>query len=223
LRALDALMTLLDRGSVSLEELASKAKCSVEEVAEALRSLEASKLVWVSGGSVWLLDRVVGAIEALRLGAPLMEVASRLTWRDFEAFCSKAFEAHGYTTTASLRFKWTGRSYEVDVAAWRRPILAVVDCKEWGLRAGKASQLRRAVDRHLERSEALANALPSLKERLRVPSGVEAHVVPCLVTLLEEALLVHRGVPVVPVSKLNSFIQELHAYLDSLTVFKVVA
>lgn len=215
------LKALLVKGAASLEELALEAGCSVEEAVEALRKLEASGLVTLSGGSARLLDKVMGALEALRAGAQLSEVASKLSWRDFEGLCSKAFEANGYATSTALRFKWAGRRYEVDVAAWRRPLLIALDCKSWSLRAGKASQLRRAVERHLERVGALAKALPSLQGRLKVPRGSEALVTPCIVTLLEEALKVHGGVPIVPISRLNAFIQEVQAYVDSLTTFRV--
>jgi len=164
--------------------------------------------------------RVEEALERLSKGASLAEATSKLDWRDFEVFCSKAFEAHGFEVATSLRFKWSGRLYEVDVAAWRGPLLIAIDCKSWRVRPGKPSQLKRAVDRHLERAEALANALPLLQGRLGSLSSQLLYVAPCLVTLLEESVLVYRGVPIVPVSKLNSFIQELHLYLDSLASFK---
>ncbi|MEM4700180.1 MAG: restriction endonuclease [Candidatus Nezhaarchaeales archaeon] len=214
------LLSLLDSGPATFDELSLRLKSPREELADGLARLERAGLIVVEGGAIKPLSRALLAAEAIRAGASLLELAPKLSWRDFEALCSKAFEAHGYRVATSLRFRSAGRLYEVDVAASRGGVLVAVDCKSWRLRAGKAPQLRRAVDRHLERAEALAGALPGLRHRLGLPEGVEVLIVPCLVTLLEESVVLYRGVPVVPTLKLNSFIQELHSHLDSLTVLR---
>ncbi|MCX8204705.1 MAG: restriction endonuclease [Candidatus Nezhaarchaeota archaeon] len=214
------LLALLEAGSVSLDEPPLKPRPLREDLIKELRRLEEAGLVVVEGGVARPLSRALVAAEALKSGASLLELAPRLSWRDFESLCSSAFEANGFKVATSLRFKSSGRLYEVDVVAQRGQVLVAVDCKNWGVRAGKPPQLRRAVDRHLERARALADALPTLRERLGLPLEPRVRVVPCLVTLLEEAVAIHCGVPIVPVLKLNSFIQELHAYLGSLAVFE---
>lgn len=214
------LLSLLDPGPLTIDKLSLASGAPLEEVASELRALEGGGLVQVEGGRVRPLSRALIAVEALRAGASLLELAPKLSWRDFESLCSSAFRAHGFRTCAPLRFRRAGRLYEVDVVASRGGLVVAVDCKSWGIRASKSSQLKRAVDRHLERTEALASALPSLPEGMGLLEGGEVAVVPCLVTLLEESVLVYRGVPIVPTLKLNSFILELHSYLDSLSAFK---
>jgi hypothetical protein len=152
----------------------------------------------------------------LHKGVPLEEATKDLEWKDFEGVVSDAFEANGFRTIRNLRFSHEKKRYEVDVVALERPRLIAVDCKHWGLRAGKGSALRAASLAQLKRAVNLgkkAQEVPGMD----MGGWGEATVVPCIVTLYEERVVENGGVLVVPISKLNSFIEELRSgYFDFL-------
>jgi hypothetical protein len=155
-------------------------------------------------------------LSMLRRGTPLEEAMKDLEWKDFEGVVSDAFEANGFRTKRNLRFSHEKRRYEVDVVALERPRLVAVDCKHWGIRVGKGSALRAASLAQLNRAMNLgkkAHEIPGMG----VGGWGEATIVPCIVTLYEERVVEHGGVMVVPLAKLNSFIEELRSgYFDFL-------
>jgi len=152
----------------------------------------------------------------LHKGIPLEEATKDLGWRDFEGVVSDAFEANGFRTLRNLRFSHEKRRYEVDVVALERPRLVAVDCKHWGLRPGKGTALRAASLAQLRRTVNLgkkAQEIPGID----IGGWGEVTLVPCIVTLYEEMIVENGGVLVVPISKLNSFIEELRSgYFDFL-------
>jgi len=152
----------------------------------------------------------------LRKGVSLEEATKDLEWKDFEGVVSDAFEANGFRTMRNLRFSHEKRRYEVDVVALERPRLVAVDCKHWGLRAGKGSALRAASLAQLKRAVNLgkkAQEVPGID----IVGWGEVTLVTCIVTLYEERVVESGGVLVVPLSKLNSFIEELRSgYFDFL-------
>lgn len=152
----------------------------------------------------------------LRRGVPLEEALKNLGWRDFEGVVSDAFEASGFRTLRNLRFSHNKKRYEIDVVAMERPRLVLADCKHWGLRSGKSSALKTACLAQLRRAVDLgkkAHEVPGIDIGL----WGEATIVPCIVTLHEERIIENGGVLVVPLSRLNSFIEELRSgYFDSL-------
>ncbi|RLF15186.1 MAG: hypothetical protein DRJ97_04625 [Thermoprotei archaeon] len=214
-------LELLREPEAELDSLASRLGLTKRVVEAKCCELRDTGLVDLQGPRVRALDKLSLALEAVSEGVSPETVARHLNWRDFERLCSKAFEMNEFTCTTGLRFKRLGRLREVDVLAARKPVLVAVDCKSWGIRRGKLSMLRRAIEQHLDRVGSLAAVLPELKAKLGLAEWSYAVLVPAIVTLFEESLYVHRGVPVVPVFKLNNFIQELPSYLDELATWRV--
>jgi hypothetical protein len=152
----------------------------------------------------------------LRKGVSLEEATKSLEWKDFEGVVSDAFEANGFRTMRNLRFSHEKRRYEVDVVALERPRLVAVDCKHWGLRAGKGSALRAASLAQLKRAVNLGKKAQEV-QGIDIGGWGEVTLVPCIVTLYEERIVESGGVLVVPLAKLNSFIEELRSgYFDFL-------
>jgi hypothetical protein len=152
----------------------------------------------------------------LRRGVSFEEATKNLGWQDFEGVVSDAFEANGFRTLRNVRFSHRKKRHEVDVVALERPRLVAVDCKHWGLRAGKGSALKAASLAQLRRAMDLgikAHEIPGMN----IGGWGEATIVPCIVTLYEERIIESGGVLVVPLSKLNAFVEELRSgYFDSL-------
>jgi hypothetical protein len=152
----------------------------------------------------------------LHKGISMEDALKDLGWRDFEGVVSEAFEESGFRTLRNLRFTHVKKRYEIDVVAMERPRLVAIDCKHWGLRTGKSSalktaslaQLRRAVDLGIKAQE-----IPGIE----IGGWGEVTIIPCIVTLHEERIVENGGVLVVPLSRLNAFIEELRSgYFDSL-------
>lgn len=172
------------------EELASK-------VAEELR-------VEVSGGLAMLppAKKVELAIIAVKGGVSLTEVCRALSASDFEAFVEEAFKANGYATKRNVRLKKP--RVEIDVLAESENLLVGVDCKRWNrpLYPGVAAKL---LEKQLERLRAYKRT-----------TGCAKVAVPLIVTLLERSWWQVDRKPVIPVSKLNSFILILPSLVDEL-------
>jgi len=199
-----------------VEEDTLRLKLGVNELdLSLLRELAEEGLLSRENGYWWMRDKFGLALKALRLGASIEAVAQSFTWRDFEWFSSKAFEANGYEVLRSVRFSYQGRRYEVDVVAAKKPLVVLVDCKSWGIVSGKASRLRSCTLKHVERVKAFKGSLSELKRKPNMEGWDKAYLVPVVVTIFEEAVKVHMGVPIVPIFKLNSFISELETYLDT--------
>ena len=81
---------------------------------------------------------------------------------------------------------------QFDVIAERFNELFLVECKKWSGRH-KINALRKAVDEHLERC-------------LLYSKKANKKAMPLIVTLVEEEIKIHEDVPIVPIEKLNYFI-----------------
>jgi hypothetical protein len=129
----------------------------------------------------------VGSMEELE------SIGPRMKWQYFERLVAFVFESNGYDIYVNVvkRFGGAKRQYDV-IAEGPRHIIAA-DCKRWTGRRYKASMLRNAADRQIERC-------------LCLKSGSAKGIIPLIVTLMSEDIVIHQGVPIVPIEKLNAFI-----------------
>jgi hypothetical protein len=159
--------------------------------------------------------------ERMRNGVAFEDITKELEWRDFEGLVSDVFSENGFRTFRNFRFSSKKRRYEVDVVALERPRIVLVDCKHWRIRLGKASALKIAASAHLARAKEFGKKLQEFIE-LGVVEWNCIIIIPILVTLYQERITENGGVLVVPVFKLNSFIEELRSgYFDTIKI-KVV-
>lgn len=145
-------------------------------------------------------------LEKIECGNPLGELVKGLCWKDFEGFAAEIFSENGFAVRRNVRFSAERRRYEIDVVAFQRPRAVLVDCKHWGMRAGKSSGIRGAAARQRLRAHHFEGKLVQI-----FPDAAEwgrASIIPAIVTLHQEAVTEHSGVFVVPVFKLNQFIEE---------------
>ena len=208
-----ALINLLKKRRVQLEELAEASKLNVEILLELLEGLPLK----LERGTVVVEDAALFLLSCWKRGIDPIRLALEAGWRDFEELCARILEEASYTTLRNLRFKRKGRSYEVDVVAFKKPRVLAVDCKKW--RRFRSSLLKRAAESQKSRAEELADALRASHSLVGYVKGWnELRVYPVVVTLHEGRLKVHEGVPVVPLLKLAGFLRELEAYEDEVYV-----
>lgn len=203
-------------GVIKLKDIASSLRTPLSLVEEGVEELKDRGLLKQAGleGCFEVRSRVELALEAMKLGASSETVGRWLRWRDFEKLCREAFELNNFKVLPTFRFKAEDRWYEVDLLALKPPLMMAIDCKSWDLGRGGSSTLRKAVDRQVERVEALAKNFLKFKERFEAGGCDEILLVPSIVTLFEKTLRMHRGVSIVPIFKLNNFIQEIYQHLD---------
>jgi hypothetical protein len=157
------------------------------------------------------------ALFLLRGGVSEKVVASILDWRMFEEYAAWVLGEAGFRVWRGIRLHGAG-GFQVDVLGidtYGHGI--VVECKHWSPRASTHSKLRAAAVRHLERTRNLAR----FWHRLGLPHG-GYRLVPALLVLREAGLpRLVEGVPVVPVSRLRGFIEELDYIMEDPRVVKI--
>ena len=148
--------------------------------------------------------------KKLESGRTIEEIIADFDWKEFEGLVAEIFVANGFYVRRNLRFKTT-RRYEIDVLAVRGDVVFAVDCKEWSRGRYKDSGLRAAVESHEERANHLKKFLKNnliARKSLKIDVAKQ-EVMPIVVTWLQEGIERHSESMIVPVWKLNSFLNYL--------------
>ncbi len=160
--------------------------------------------------------RIDLAMLVVEHGVEIAEVVKLMTWKDFEGLVASILSENSFRCIESFRRRGTEnmKGLEIDVIGVRGHMALSVDAKMWSVRGGKASALRTAAEKQKERTIRLTTQLSRLTNK--IPSMVKGQytIIPVIVTWLVEEVEIHEGVPVVPVFKLNSFIQDFEMYED---------
>jgi hypothetical protein len=148
-------------------------------------------------------DRLHAALLALRMGCDIERVSGRLSWKDFEKLASEVLISCGYRTQTNLQM--TKPRMEVDVIGVSSGFAIAVDCKHW------------------KRSSPSSLAGFSKKQAARTARllGLDKTIcsaVPMIMTLHAEPVNFSNGVPVVPVHKFRSFVNDVKDFLPEIYV-----
>ena len=185
-----------------------------------LASLEEGNILQREAENHWLFPgyaKVQVAIRALQLGEPERQILQSLTWQEFEEFVAHVFTYYDFQVHHRFRFS-TNRRFEIDIIARREPILFCVDCKQYGVRLGKASVLRTATEEQLLRTKTLANHFARFQADLGCLEWQAPLFVPMLVTMMHEDIQFNDRIPIVPASNLNGFLLEFEEQLEKMLV-----
>ncbi|MFX1563062.1 MAG: restriction endonuclease, partial [Promethearchaeota archaeon] len=147
-----------------------------------LSSMETAGILQPLPDHQWLISgtaKVQLAMHAIRLGQPDRQILDSLTWQEFEEFVSTIFDRHNFSVHLRYRFK-VNRRYEIDVIAARKPILFCIDCKHYGIRLGKSSALRNAVNKQIERTQELATHFAANQTKLNCLGWKKVMLLPLL-------------------------------------------
>jgi hypothetical protein len=131
----------------------------------------------------------------------LERVSEEVIWQNFERLTGFIFEKNDFVVRVNTVKTAHKKRRQYDVIACRNDQTFLIECKKWSGSRYRLSALKSAIVQHKERTafyESITNE----------------NTVPVLVTLIEEAILVFEGVPLVPVQKLNAFINELDRHAD---------
>lgn len=164
-------------------------------------------------------QRVQMAIQSIRWGADPERICQFLEWKEFETFTQKVFEAFQYRVNANFRFKGNeGKRWEIDLVAYKKPLIISVDCKHW--RYGwTESSIRKVAEEHVNRTLAFTKTLSNHIRRISLDNWNQAQVVPVILSLLSSSCRFHLKTPIVPVLSLRSFLNDLPLHEDYITQF----
>ncbi len=144
-------------------------------------------------------DRLQTALFAIDLGATIEDVSECLTWQDFESITGLILEKKNFDVTKNLIL--TKPRMEIDIVGTKMNIALLIDCKHW--KTMSKSELDEIVKKQVERVK-------------RYVSDENISALPVIVTLHQEEIQFIENVPIVPIMKLSSFLDEFIGNLDSL-------
>ena len=144
-------------------------------------------------------DRLQTALFAINLGADLEDVSEYLNWKDFESLTGIILEEKDFEVIKNLIL--TKPRMEIDVIGKKMDIALLIDCKHW--KNMSKSALDEIVKKQIER----------VKHFVSIEN---MSALPVIVTLHQETIQFVGNVPIVPIMKLSSFLDEFAGNLDSL-------
>jgi hypothetical protein len=125
----------------------------------------------------------------------LQQVSIEVVWQNFERLAAFIFEKNNFQVETGKVKTSNKKRRQYDVIAKKADKTFLVECKKWAGNRYRLSAMRAAVKQHKERCEFYDII-------------TNENAIPVIVTLIEEEILFFEGVPVVPILKLNSFINE---------------
>jgi len=160
-----------------------------------------------NGYSFSKVDRVKLAILALQSGTDIEAISKSLSWQDFEEFASRLLNLSGYVAECNVRFSKPSR-IQIDVVGvnYNSQLAIVVDCKHW--QRNNLSSIT-----YYARKQAQRTSLLLLHRRKKI-----SHAVPIILTLYPMGIKLVDSIPVVPIIKFNSFIENVALYLSKIKV-----
>ena len=147
-------------------------------------------------------DRTLLALAMCLGGKSPDEVASLLTWREFESFCSKLFMASGYDVRENIVLRKPRA--QIDIVAFGPSHLLSVDCKHWK-RGHSPSRLQEIAQGQLSRSARLRRTLTDSRP-----------IVSVILSFSEPSGSFVDGVAVVPIRTLRDFLISVDSYSELL-------
>ena len=155
-------------------------------------------------------DRMKLAMLALQRGCDIESISKSISWKDFEALTSEILGLYGYMTKTNIRLSKPSR-IEIDVIGINNNKLAIVaDCKHW--KRYSLSSISSYAEKQIERTKILSRA------KRRTKQDNIAHAIPIILTLYSVDVEFIDGVPIVPISKFKSFIENVSLYLSEIQV-----
>ncbi len=215
-----SLLKLTKKAPALLEDIKKDARLPSSVCLKFIEKLQNEELVYLKEDCVEIdsRSRLKIAIKAASLGADIQRISNLLHWQEFEEIAAEALKNNGYRVHNNLRFKHEGHRYEIDVVGCRKPLVLCIDCKRWQ-RAITPSALKRIITEQVQRTHALANALPNKKIDIECTRWGTGKFVPAVLSLFPSAFKFYDHVPIVPVLQLQDFITQMPLQTENVKFF----
>ena len=145
-------------------------------------------------------NKLKSALLAIKTGIPIEEASRSVDWKDFEGLVAEILESKNFEVVRNFRMKKP--TMEIDVVGTHLGTAILVDCKHWKRMSHSALEV--IVRKQIER----------VKHYVSYTSDVIA--VPVIVTLYQEETSFINKVPIVPILKFSSFIDDFYGRLDEI-------
>ncbi len=153
-------------------------------------------------------DRMKLSILALQKGCDIESISKSISWKDFEALTSEILTLNGYSTKTNIHFTKPCRM-EIDVIGANNKLAIVADCKHW--KRYSHSAISSYAEKQIRRTKILCRTKRRTKYNI-------SHAIPIILTLYSIDVKFIDGVPIVPISKFKSFIEDVSLYLSEIRV-----
>lgn len=149
-------------------------------------------------------DKLKTAFFAISNGSPIEEVSEYLNWKDFEALVSQILSENGFYVEKNVIL--TKPRMEIDVIGKKLNVEILIDCKHW--KRMNESVLNDVVNKQVNRVKRYVDDIGQIM------------AVPAIVTLHQEQITFINKVPIIPVTQLSSFLDELYGNLDQINTIE---
>ncbi len=137
------------------------------------------------------------------------DLSEVLNWVQFEYLCAKILEFNEFDCKLHYRFKEAGKRFEIDILAYRNGLILAADVKHWSARQGKRSLLVKYAEKQDARIKMLVQSKKFREDYTNLPVK---QITPLIITWYDERIQFHNMVPIVPVYKLNNFLNNIEMY-----------
>jgi len=143
-------------------------------------------------------NKLKTTLSDIKSGVPIEEASRDVNWKDFEGLVAEILESKNFEVTRNFRMKKP--TMEIDVVGIHLGTALLIDCKHWKRMTNSA----------------LENIVLKQIERVKhyVTNANEVMAVPVIVTLYQETTKFINRVPIVPIIKFSSFIDEFYGNLE---------
>ena len=218
-----SLLKMTKAGPVLVEDVKKDSRITLDIALKLLQNLQREGLVYFKNDMIEASCecRLLLSAKAAFLGMDVEQASSFLDWQEFESIATLALKNNGYGVAKNVRFKQAGRRWEIDVVGCKKPLVVCVDCKHYH-HGVSPSAMKKIADAQVERTNALAEALPNVALKVDCAKWVKAKFVPVVLSLLPASFKFCGNVPIVSVLQFQDFLSQLPAYANSLTYFQKV-
>jgi len=150
-------------------------------------------------------NELTNTINLINTGVPIDLVSVNISWRNFENIVTETLRNNNFSIVQNFILKKP--RMEIDVIGTRLGISLLIDCKHW--KKYNIYQLKKSVAKQIIRSERYVQIH-------RAIIGI-----PIIVTLYEINTRFLDDVPIVPISKFASFMNEFYDHLDKIKTISV--
>ena len=197
---------IINEGNVSFDDFALATGLGRKTSTELVRLLSRNEIGSVESDSINFdqFDKIRTAMLAIRMGVDVEDLSKMLNWKDFELLAANILDASGYVAHHGFRLKKP--RMEIDVVGIKDEMALLIDCKHW--KRSSPSEMARFASMQVKRAEAF----------VRAKQGQIRFAVPAILTLHLESITFADDVPVIPIIKLTSFLNEMRGYLNEIKV-----
>lgn len=142
----------------------------------------------------------------LKTGKDIEEILKKQSWKEFEDIVAQILVEHGFEVERNFRFTLNKKRHEIDIIAKRFDEILCIDCKKWNIRPGKKTAIKAAAKKQVGRTK-------KYKKFAKLKSK---NICPMVITFLDEDIVLADKVPVIPVWKLNDFMNDFSEYQNDL-------